>query len=70
MFILAATPLEASIDTFNVFLSKIENSKKISIFVILFFSWEGGGTIPQNSYKPSRAYEKLPCKGEPDRFSG
>ena len=23
-----------------------------------FFSWEGGGTIPQNSYKPSKTYEK------------
>ena len=31
-------------------------------------SWEGGGTLPENSYKPSQ--EKKPnCKGEPDLFS-
>ena len=29
------------------------------------FSWEGGGTLPQNRYKPFMAYEKLLCKKEP-----
>ena len=31
---------------------------------------ESGGNLPQNSYKPSRTYEKLPCKGEPYQVSG
>ena len=45
--------------------------KKLGVdnFFLEDFSWKGGGTLPQNSYKPSRD-EKLPCSGEPDRFSG
>ena len=27
------------------------------------FSWEGGGTLSQISYKPSQDLEKLLCKG-------
>ena len=34
------------------------------------FLLEGGGTILQNSYKPSQDLEKLHCKGEAYRFSG
>ena len=31
------------------------------------FFWEGGGSHPQDLYKPS---QKLPCKGEPGQLSG
>ena len=34
-------------------------------------SWEGSGTLPlRNCNKPPRIYEKLPCKEEPNWFSG
>ena len=36
-------------------------------FILL--SWEGGCTLLQNRYKPSRIYEDLHCKGEPYRSS-
>ena len=33
-------------------------------------SWDGGGTLSKIVIKLSGTYEKLPCKGEPYRFSG
>ena len=66
LYILAATPLEPSIGILNFFLNNMSMLrlslyiKQISFFCDFF--WEDDGTLPQNSYKPSRDLcEKLPC---------
>ena len=62
---LTATPLEASSGILNIFyLRKFENLCNVQIstkrenickiFDFCYFSWEVGGTLSQNSYKPSR----------------
>ncbi len=65
--LLAATPLEASSCTLNVFFLQISNLRKNCLSCVMKsenifcdFSWEGGGTLPQNSQKnfpgPMRSY--------------
>ena len=43
----------------------LANSKKfpqegVYSFIFVDFSGEGSDTLPQNNFKPSRTYEKLP----------
>ena len=53
----------------------LEAIKRKLLFILTIFKIsrgeffrKGGGTLPQNSYKPS--VEKLHCKEEPYRFTG
>ena len=72
-YILADTPLKATMNTYNVFFRSLTKNIHCRCFDFFDFSWEGERVVvssPQIVINLPRTYEKLHCKEEPYRFSG